>query len=323
GMPPSTPAAVIEWGTLPRQRSAAGTLRDIADRVRKLGFAPPCTILIGDVVGLKDELGWYEKLPFFGKKIVVTRAAERCGGLGAKLEELGAGVIELPLIEIGRISRFAEMDAAIRRISSYDWIVFSSHHGVRSFFDRLADLKLDARALSGVKVASVGAETSRSLLQRGIRPNLQPARFETSAVLETLKRKSDRLAGKRILLVKPDIAPRDLEQGLRKMGAEVVRLTAYITRMPKSLPDAAKKAVAAGEADYVAFTSSSTVQNFVKAFGLARVKRIARKTRFLSIGPVTTKTLKSYGLKPYLQAKTFTLDGLVDALLRRAGKKRP
>ncbi len=319
GMSARVPVSVIEWGTLARQRSADGTLADIADKVKRRRLEPPCIIIIGGVVALRKKLGWFERLPLFGKKVVLTRAAASCGGrFRAEIQELGGEIVEFPVIGIQPPDSFKEMDAAIERLGWYDWLVFSSAHGVEGFFSRLGDKGLDARAIAGARIASVGAETSRALLRHGIRVDLEPRRFESMAILESLKTKEPSLKGRVFLLLKTDIAPLDLDQRLVKLGAIIHRVTAYKTVMPKTVPAETRRLIRGGGADYVFFTSASTVNNFVKIIGLAALRKIAGKTRFLSIGPVTTKALKSYHLKPYAEAEKSTMSGMVEALRKKA-----
>lgn len=316
GMSPDTPTAVIEWGTLPRQKTVADTLQNIFTAVQKQKLAAPCVILIGDVVVLRKKLGWFERLPLFGKKVLVTRAAGCAGFFTRRLTALGAEAIELPLIQIEEPKNFKEMDTAIRALKKYDWAVFTSAHGVSSFFKRLNTLRLDARALANTKIASVGAQTSRALSHHGIRADLEPKKFETSAIPAEFKKRGIALKNKNFVLFRTDIAPPGLERGLLKAGARVHPVTAYRTTTPRHIPADIKKRVLSGEADFAAFTSASTVHGFVLHFGKKTAQTIARKTHFLSIGPVTTKTLKSYGLKPYRQARTFTVEGLIEALVK-------
>ncbi len=319
GMSSDTPTAVIEWGTLPRQKTAADTLQKIAAAVKKQKLAAPCMILIGDVVVLRKKLGWFERLPLFGKKILITRAAGcSANSFRQKLAALGAEAIELPLIQIEEPDSFKEMDQAIRDLQKYDWTVFTSAHGVAAFFKRLNSLRLDARALAGTKIASVGTQTSKALLHHGIRVDLEPKKFESSAILTEFKKRGESLKNKNLVLFRTDSAPPNLERGLSKAGARIQAITAYKTTTPKKISGDVKKRVLRGEADFAAFTSASTVHGFVRHFGKKTARKIAQKTSFLSIGPVTTKTLKSYGLKPYRQAKTFTVEGLLETLVKNS-----
>ncbi|MGH7198800.1 MAG: uroporphyrinogen-III C-methyltransferase [Candidatus Omnitrophota bacterium] len=321
GMPPRTRVSVIQWGTLPTQRSCDGDLRTIARRVKERRLGAPSIIIVGDVVSLKKELNWYEKLPLFGKTVVVTRTRPKAGALAEKLAELGARVLEFPTIEIGGLSDYSEMDAAIRDLGRFDWIIFTSTYGVKAFFERLEKVGRDVRSLGAVRVASVGPETSRSLREKGVHPDLEPARFETAAVVETFRRRFGDLREKKILLFRTNIAPVLLEDGLKKLGARVKRVTAYTTKFPGKAPAEVKKELLAGGVDIVTFTSSSTAENFIRIIGLKNVRKIARRARFASIGPVTSRTLKAHGLKPACQAKIFTTDGLVSAIAGLNGRK--
>lgn len=315
GMRADTPAAVIEWGTLPRQRSCVGQLKNIAASVASKKMKAPCIIIIGPTVALGKKLNWFESLPLFGKTVAVTRARERNTRISKKLSRLGAEVLEFPTIEIESLSEFKEMDRAIRELDHQDWAVFTSVYGVNAFFDRLRKThEKDARALSRLRIAAVGPETAAALEENGISPDLVPPRFETEAIVAEFAARFGNLKGKHVVLFRTDIAPPALEAGLKKLGAEVTRVTAYRTRLPHSAPKEAVERLSKGAVDFVTFTSSSTVDHFVKILGTRRTRFIAQKTRFASIGPVTTATLKKHGLKPACQAKIFTVDGLVEAI---------
>jgi uroporphyrinogen III methyltransferase/synthase len=322
GLPSATRVSVIQWGTLPVQKSCDGDLRTIAARVKACGLGAPAIIIVGDVVRLKRRLNWYERLPLFGKTVVVTRTREKAGALGDKLAALGARVLELPTIEIEKLPDPSAVDAAIRGLGACDWIIFTSTYGVDSFFERLEKLRKDVRSLGSVKIASVGPETSRSLFQKGVRPDLIPARFETDAIVEAFRRRFRSLKGTKILLFRTNIAPARLEEGLRALGAEVKRITAYATRFPKKVPAPVKKELFRGAVDLITFTSSSTAENFVRMVGQKSARKIARRAQLASIGPVTSRTLREHGLKPACEAKTFTTDGLVEAIVRMNGGGR-
>ncbi len=315
GMPARTRTCVIEWGTLPRQKSCDGTLSDIAKKVTEMKMKAPCIIIIGDVVRLRKKLNWYETLPLFGKKIVITRTREKGEALMDKLEELGAQVLEFPVIEIKEPSDISSMDKAIKKLNEFDWLIFTSTYGVDFFFNRLACVhKKDARALNGIKVACVGPGTEQALNKRGVFSDLIPKHFETEAISREFRKRFGNLNGKNVLLLRTNIAPPELDLNLKKLGAHVTRVTAYQTHLPKSISTPVKKKLLNGEAHCVTFTSSSTVTNFVKILGLKNVKKIAKSTKFASIGPVTSKTMREFGLKPSMQAKVYTIEGLVEAI---------
>ncbi len=317
GMSPSAKVAVIEWGTLPRQRCAEGTLADIAAKVRRAGLGAPCLIIVGDVVALRRRLAWFERLPLFGRRVVVTRTLAKTASLREKLAAAGAETLEFPSIEILPPRDRAAFDRAVRRAQEADWIVFTSAHAVEAFFSALARQRKDARALGRAKIASVGPATTRALKERGLAADLEPSRYESRAVAEALRRRFKRLKGLKILLPSSDIAPADLEKALRALGTRTQRVTAYRTRAPRSLPPAVRKALASGETDFVTFTSASTVRHFVRAIGPAAARRLSRKACFASIGPVTSAELRKAGLRVGCQARQFTVDGLVEAMKNR------
>lgn len=316
GMPEATPAAVIEWGTLVRQRSCDGTLGAIAAKSVALKLKAPCIIVIGEVVSLRNSLNWFEHLPLFGKKIVLTRAREQSADLREKLEELGAEVIEFPTVRIEPPSSFTPMDRAIKNLSDYDWIVFSSLHGVRSFFDRLFGLGLDSRALEGCRIAAVGPQTAQEIQKRGVRADLVPERYETKALADAFRKKIKPLKGKNFLLVRAAIASGEFEESLKKYGARVVRVDAYRTLLPQSVPATLPDGI-----DVVTFTSASTVDHFVKLLGSGKMRAFAKKTLFASIGPVTSAALRKHGLKAGCEASSFTTEGLLEALQKKISQR--
>ena len=317
GMSKTTQAAVIEWGTLGKQRSSSGNLSSIAAQSAALKLEAPCIIVIGNVVSLKKNLNWFENLPLFGKKIMLTRARGESRVLREKLESLGAQVMEFPVIQIEPPLSFEAMDGAIKSLGSYDWVAFSSVHGVRSFFDRLDALGLDARAFKGCRIAAVGPHTEEEIRKYGLRTDLVPDRYETKALVAALEKKMGLLKNRKVLLVRAKIAPGDLEASLRARGASVTRVDAYRTLVPSPKPALPVQAV-----DAITFTSASTADHFVKLVGPGKAKALSKKTCFASIGPVTSAALRKHGLKVSCQAVSFTTDGLSETLKKNLGKKR-
>ena len=318
GMDANTPVAVVEWGTLPRQKSCDAVLRTIAGEVQQRLFKAPCIIVIGDVVRLREKLNWFEKLPLFGKRVLVLRPADKLSLISEKFRVLGAGVVEWPVIEIQKKPDAKALDRALKQLSSYDWLVFTSTYGVEAFFDRLRSLGKDARVLGRVRVASVGSETSEALLKNGVRADLRPAAFETRAITRAFKKRGS-LKGKHFLLLRTDIAPKELENDLRRLGAVPHRVTAYRT-VPAKISKSLVKELLKDPVDFAAFTSSSTVTSFVRALGTKNAKVLSKKVRFASIGPVTSRTLRKQGLHVTCEAKIFNTDGLVDAVKKQAGR---
>jgi len=312
GKPADTPVAIIERATTARQRTIRGTLATIADLAREQNVAPPALIVVGDVVRLADTLAWRARLPLTGSTVIVTRARRQTSRLSNRLRQLGAEVIEAPAIEIRPVDDWAAVDAALRQIERYDAIAFTSVNGVESFAERMASLGLDARALHAAAIAAVGPATAEALRERFLEPDLVAETFTGEALAVALTR-SCSLEGRRVLLARADIAGETLPTALRAAGAEVDDLAVYRTVPPKSLPVAATEALDEGRVDWITFTSSSTVSNFLTLAG-----PLDESTRLASIGPVTTRALADHGLTATVEADPHTIDRLADAIAEAA-----
>lgn len=314
GMDPATPAAMIRWGTTARQQVVAGTVGDLADRVREAGLQPPALIVIGRVVALREELAWFERRALLGRRVVVTRARRQASRLVERLEELGAEVIELPTIRIDPPEDPGPLRQVVRSAGAFEWVVFTSVNAIEAVFDALDSAGLDARAMAGCKVCAIGPATADSLAQRGLRPDLMPATFDGQALADALAACGD-LAGARVLCPRSDIAPPDLPDALRAGGAEVVEVVAYRT-VPQAVEPADIEELLSGPPAWFTFTSSSTVRNF---FAAVRGRIDPQAVRAASIGPATSKTLREFGITPAVEADPHTIDGLVDAIVAVGG----
>lgn len=312
GKSAQTPAAVIEWGTLPRQRVVVGPLKNIVSKATKAKIESPALTIIGEVVKLRSKLDWFQKKPLRGKTILVTRARAQASQLVRKLEDEGAEVLEFPTIDILPPAKPEAIDREIKRISNYDWVVFTSANGVQSFFERIARLGKDARIFSGTRIAAIGEATAQALGGKGIQPDLVPGEFTSACLFEALK-KAGEIQGKSFLLARADIAPPDLKESLEQEGARVVELEAYRTRQAHDSKKKFLDWLEKGKIDYVTFTSSSTVENFFK--NLTLQPRTKVRSKFITIGPVTSETLRRHGFQPSREAKVHTIEGLVEALL--------
>ena len=319
GASPDRPAAIIHWGTTPRHKVVAGTLRTLPGLAAAAGLKPPAIIVVGEVVALRDRLQWFERRPLLGRRIIVTRSRAQASELASQLEALGAETIEAPAIRIERPDDDAPLRDAARNPAAFDWIVFTSVNGVDAFFAALAAEGQDARALAGRKVAAVGPATAERLARSGIRADLQPDTFTGAAVAAAMAARQD-LAGVRILLPRTDIAPRELADALAARGAVITEVVAYRTVPDVSGARAAAEAIDRGEADWITFTSSSTVTNFLDAVGADRVR--ASRARMASIGPTTSATLREAGLAPTVEAEPHTIPGLVEGIVKHDGRSR-
>jgi uroporphyrinogen III methyltransferase/synthase len=301
GRSPDTPVAAVRNGTRPDQQTVRATLATIADA----GVRAPSAIVVGDVAEL--ELAWFESRPLFGRTVVVTRAREQASELRARLELLGAAVLELPSIAIEPL----EFD--VPDLGSYAWVVFTSVNGVTAFFERgLVPAGLDARAFRSARVAAIGPGTAAALAGWGIRPDVVPERFVAESLLDAFPAPSG--AGERALLARAELARDVLPAGLAERGYDVEVLPLYRTLPAAPDPDTLER-VRRGEVDALTFTSSSTVSNFSDLVGTAPDPQ----PLVVSIGPVTSTTARERGLRVDVEASEHTIDGLVDALLGALG----
>jgi uroporphyrinogen III methyltransferase/synthase len=315
GMSPATPAATIQWGTTPKQRTVVGTLADLPERVAEAKITPPAMTIVGQVVSMRPTMNWFESRPLFGKTIVVTRAREQASELSIRLEALGARVIEAPAVELVRSQNPAEVDKAFSALpeNPVDWIVFTSANGVKFTKQRLFELGLDVRIFGNAKLAAIGDVTAAAIRdQLGLRVDLCPSSFVAEALAEELVHQHS-VAGLKFLLLRADIARPLLRERLIEAGATVRDLAIYETKPILTLPAELRDALDRRSVDWITFTSSSTVKNFIAMLG-EHYQQAMQNVSIASIGPITTATLVQLGLTPTVEAKTFNLDRIVDAL---------
>ena len=310
GRDPKTPVAVIEWGTLPRQRVVTGTLRTIEREAQRAAIRPPAVTVVGEVAALRKKLSWFDKKPLFGKRILVTRSREQASELSCRLEDQGAEAIEVPTIELRPPSSWKGMDAAIRQLAFYDWVIFTSVNGVSSFFDHLWERGGDLRDLKGVKIAAIGPATAKSVEGRGVRVNSVAQEFRAEGLVRLLRDVRD----KRILIPRAREARDVLINELRRKGARVDVVEAYRTVIPRSGQAELRQALKKG-LDLITFASSSTVENFMKMVPPG-LRRHVRKIPVASIGPITTRTAKRLGFRVKIQPRRYTIPALVEVVVK-------
>ncbi len=313
GMSAATPVAMIRWGTTGEQTSIEGTLATIADVVADKKFSAPAVTIIGDVVKLRRKLNWFENRPLFGQRIVVTRTREQASQLSKQLLERGADVLEIPTIKIIPPTRQRELAEALLELNSYDWLVFTSPNGVSAFFEYFFKAFDDMRDIGGVRIAAVGPATASKLKELHLKVDLMPEEYVTEKIADAFK-KFESIENLKILLLRAEVANPELPQKLEEMGAIVDDVAVYKT-IPESedVNGAAAKLMESG-ADWITFTSSSTVENFHARFDLPALLKKFPKTKLASIGPETTKTILELGLKPAVEAKPHTIEGVVKAI---------
>lgn len=309
GRPPEQPAAIVERGTLTDQRTLTGTLATIATVAREQDVKAPAVVIVGGVAALASELSWLPARPLAGRTVAVTRARAQSSALASRLSEMGATVVQAPTIRTRRLQG-PSLDP-----TPYDLICLTSPNGVDALFERLDDgvhPPGDARALAKSRIAAIGPGTARALARHGILADVTPERFVAESLLEALAEGSVR----RALVARAQEARDVLPDGLRAHGAEVDVVALYET-VAEPLP---KHTLAAAQtADYITFTSSSTVRYFLQASGGS--PRLSRTTRIVSIGPVTSATLREHHLDPHVEAQRHDIDGLLDALLADASSR--
>lgn len=301
--PEDMPAGIISWGTTPGQMVVTGTLKDIAKKAEKSGIKAPAIIVVGRVVLLRDKLRWFDNLPLFGKKIVVTRTRQQASALSSELYNLGAKVIEFPTIEIKRKENLDDLIKAINNIEKYVWIIFTSQNAVNIFFNILKENNKDARCLSHSKIAAIGPATAKELSLYFIKPDLVPSEYVAEEIITEMSKED--IKGKKILLPCASEARQTLKDGLSAMGAKVDRIHIYDTIVPENIANSLLSDV--DNADMITFASSSTVKNFFKIFKKTEAK-------IACIGPITADTASGLGYVPNIVASEYTISGLVQAI---------
>ncbi|HWF18940.1 MAG TPA: uroporphyrinogen-III C-methyltransferase [Verrucomicrobiae bacterium] len=315
GLDASTPVAMVRWGTTGRQQSIEGTLATIADVVEKTQFSAPAVTVIGDVVKLRKTLNWYERRPLFGKRIVVTRTREQASELTRQLAELSAEVLEIPTIKILPTDRRADLADALLELNSYNWIVFTSPNGVTMFFESFFKAFEDLRDIGGVRIAAVGPASAAKLKELHLKVDVMPAEYLSAKIVKALA-SFESIENLKILLMRAEVASPDLPRDLEAMGAIVDDVACYKTVPETEDVNGAATTLTEEGADWITFTSSSTVENFHARFDLPALVKKIPKIKIASIGPETTKALTTLGLKPAVEANPHTIEGLVNALVK-------
>jgi len=318
GKNPKTPVAIISWGTYPQQKTLTGTVENISDLASKdTQISSPGIVIVGEVVELREIINWYETKPLFGKTIVVTRPESQAYEFIKPLEEQGANVIAFPTIEISPPNSYIALDKAINSIEQYDWIIFTSVNGVKSFFNRLRVLNKDIRGLYRAKIAAIGDITAKEVENLGIKVDMVPSDFKAEGLIRIFKKK--KIKDCKILIPRAKVARDILPETLVKIGAKVDVVTAYITKQPsKAKAKKITKLLSEDKIDMITFTSSSTVKNFFELIPNHKPKR--NRPLFASIGPITSKTLNESGYQSTIVSKKYTVDNLASEIVHYYSK---
>jgi uroporphyrinogen III methyltransferase/synthase len=321
GLPPGTPAAVVQWASLARQRSVTGTAATLADLAETRNLDAPAVILIGEVVRGHEKLNWFEQLPLFGRRVVVTRAREQAGELRRKLESLGADVLELPFIEVRpKVDRDTVLEV-FAEIGRYDWLVFTSANGVRHFFDLFLKAFRDLRALGAMRIACVGEATARHVRALHIEVEVCPA-GGTAAELADALIATGSLDHAKVLVVTGNLNRETLVQNLEEGRAIVDTFQVYENVRTDLAADPAAEEFRQHGAEAVLFASSSAVQAFAAQAATLQSGAGSRRPFAGSIGPRTSEAMRKVGIRVDFEAKESTLDALVDALIEKLGPSK-
>lgn len=310
GKSADTSAAIIHRGTTAKQQVVVGTMENIVALATESNIKSPAIIIIGEVVKLRETLNWYESLPLFGKRVLVTRSRQQAGELTGRLKALGAEAIEYPTIEIVPPEDFTAIDHKLMKICEAQYLIFTSVNGVEAFFHSLKRLKRDIRSIGEGKIIAIGTATAEALTAKGLLVDDIPEVFTAEGILQLLQGMIKK--GDRVLLPRADIARKNLVEGLLKLGAEVEEIEIYRTIVPHHSKEELHRILKEG-VDIITFTSSSTVNNFMAILEAENIGEL-QNIKIAAIGPITAATAKERGLRVDIEAKSYTIEGLVAAI---------
>jgi uroporphyrinogen III methyltransferase/synthase len=316
GKDPATPAAAIRQATTAAQQTIEAPLRDLPEVVRTAGIKPPAIVVIGSVVSLRPHLAWFEQRPLFGKRVLVTRPRDQARELVHRLEELGALPLSLPALEVREPADWTPVDRALAELPRYDWLVFTSANGVHALFRRLRQLGRDLRCLGKLRLAAIGPATAATLREYLLEPDVIPSEYQSESLAAALK---ERVAGQRVLLARADRG-RDLLREELASVATVEQVAVYSQVDAQGADSQTLALLREGKIDYVTVTSSNIARVLSRALDAACRARIgAGEVQFVSISPVTSATIREFGLPVAAEAREYTTAGVMDALVELAG----
>ena len=309
GLPAATPAAAIQWGTIANQKTVASTLAALADDVERAKLGAPAIVVVGQCADLREHLKWAERMPLFGRRIVVTRASDKVSALTRELRAWGAEVIEFPTIETVAPDSYTTLDASIARLDQFNWIIFTSATGVEAFVERLKTLQKDIRAIGPARIAAIGPATAAALKEYALVVDAMPAEYRGEAIVDAIG--VEKIRGARILIPRAQVAREVLAKMLQERGAaEVIVAPAYKTITPSgSALDRIRESLAGAGYDMIAFTSSSTASNFVEIAG-----KLGAGAKAAAIGPITAATASTLGFEVVCQPYEYTVPALASAI---------
>lgn len=311
GKSKDTPVALVSWATRYNQRVITSTLEDVYETAIRENVKPPTLIAVGEVVGLRDKLNFFENKPLFGKNIMVTRSRTQSSSLVEKIMDLGGNPVEIPTIKIDKIEDNRELENEIKNIKEYTYLVLTSKNGVDIFFDKLDEIGLDSRVLANIKVCAIGTATSNAIAKRGIKADIVPERFVAEYLFDELKpilKSSDK-----VLMPRAKNARDFLVDKIGEI-CEVKEIHTYETVLDGTRKEEVLDVLASGDINYITFASSSTVKNFVEIIGAENLDKL-KDIKVISIGPVTSETARDLNVKVYKEAEVATINGVIDTII--------
>jgi uroporphyrinogen III methyltransferase/synthase len=331
GKSPDTPAAVVRWGTRPDQKTVVSTLKDIAGLVKEENIRPPAVMVVGNVVKLRNTLKWYENKPLFGQRILITR---RYTSDYEPLEELGAEIFEFPTIKSVPPESYTDLDSAISKIETYNWLIFTSSNGFKFFIERLIYKNRDIRDLKGIKICAIGTKTAGAIKQYGINVDLIPEEFNAEGLISAIAQKcgssegetsalpgfrASALKGLKILLPRAEVAREVFPQKVRELGGTIDTPVAYRTIKPEKHGKRLLRFLKEGRITVATFTSAATFTNFLEIAGSDAIDML-KNIPIAVIGPVTAKAVEKAGLKAAIMPKEATVQAMVNEIIRLLGR---
>jgi uroporphyrinogen III methyltransferase/synthase len=320
GSKPNTPVAVISAGTTGRQRTVLGTLKSIGADTTAANLQPPSLAVIGDVVELAPKLDWFTKRPLSGQRIVVTRARKQAADFVSALQDRGADVLTLPVIKIAPPTNMDALKDVFLDLGTYDWLVFTSANGVNEFFHYFFAGFEDLRAIGNVRIAAVGPNTAARLKELHLRVDVMPEENLGVKIAKAMNKHED-LENLKVCLLRAEDANPDLAAALNELRAIVDDIAVYRTAAETEDRTGAGARLLAEGADWITFTSASTVERFHERFDLPKLAAKFPQLKLATIGPETSKALTALKLKPTVEAKTHTTEGLLKAIEKAAAKQ--
>lgn len=341
GRDPETPVAVIRWGTRPEQKTIVGTLDNIVGLVREKDIRPPAVMVVGEVVRLRETLKWYEKKPMFGHRVLVTR--EHSEGF-EPLEELGAEIIEFPTIEIAPPENYNELDAAIDKIETYNWLIFTSGNGIKYFIKRFIERDNDIRDLKGIRICAIGTKTAAEIKKYGIKVDLMPDEFNAEGLISAVVQKcrfilrsaaengsaevtsalpsfsASELKGMKFLLPRAEKAREIFPEKVRELGGEIDVPVTYRAIKPEIHGKRLKRFLKEGRISIATFTSAATFNNFREIIG-EDADELLRDVAIAVIGPVTARAVEKAGLRVHIMPEEATIEAMVGEIINWAAGK--